>query len=230
MFGTTAHWNLPDHDFTHVACRATAPLPWPDLTIAAPDRTVAFLLAQSIMSRILVFGATGAIGGFLLAPLAASHRVIAASRAAHAQAAAGIEWIQVDLNGVPENWPQADTIVSLGPLDAFAGWLQGYPGSDLQRVLAISSMSALSKRDSADARERELAERLRASEASVLEVAATRGVACTIFRPTLIYGAGTDRSLAPASSIRVATVSGRGRAQSRSGCKRTGKDWPLVRQ
>ena len=28
-------------------------------------------------------------------------------------------------------------------------------------------------------------------------VAAERGIACTVFRPTLIYGAGTDRSLAP---------------------------------
>jgi nucleoside-diphosphate-sugar epimerase len=64
-------------------------------------------------------------------------------------------------------------------------------------VVALSSMSAASKRDSIDPHERALAERLIAAETLLMEVAAERGVACTVFRPTLIYGAGTDRSLAP---------------------------------
>jgi nucleoside-diphosphate-sugar epimerase len=65
------------------------------------------------------------------------------------------------------------------------------------RLIALSSMSAKSKRESPDPAERQLAARLRASEERILAIGERRGIACTIFRPTLIYGAGTDRSLAP---------------------------------
>jgi len=86
--------------------------------------------------------------------------------------------------------------LSLGPLDAFSGWLERQATAPA-RVIALSSMSAESKCTSPDAAERALAEGLRASEARILQTGAKRRIDCTIFRPTLIYGAGTDRSLAP---------------------------------
>ena len=146
------------------------------------------------MSIVLVFGASGSVGRFLLPQLLQQHRVIAVSRAPRAD---GAGWINGDLNDPHMAWPQAEIAISLGPLDAFAAWLQRYPATTLRRVIALSSMSAESKRDSIDPLERALAERLRAAETMLMGVAAERGVACTLFRPTLIYGAGTDRSLAP---------------------------------
>ena len=58
-------------------------------------------------------------------------------------------------------------------------------------------MSAESKHDSDDAHERALSYRLTHSEEALRAISAERGIALTIFRPTLIYGAGIDRSLAP---------------------------------
>jgi len=51
------------------------------------------------------------------------------------------------------------------------------------------------KRGSADPRERDVAQRLRAGEEGVLATAALRSAQATLLRPTLIYGAGRDATL-----------------------------------
>ncbi|MGN6521193.1 MAG: NAD-dependent epimerase/dehydratase family protein, partial [Dokdonella sp.] len=48
-----------------------------------------------------------------------------------------------------------------------------------------------------DPHEREVAARLRAAEQALASAAEARGRAWTVLRPTLIYGAGVDRSLTP---------------------------------
>jgi nucleoside-diphosphate-sugar epimerase len=88
-------------------------------------------------------------------------------------------------------------IVSLGPLDAFSSWFEREPAAGARRVIALSSMSAQSKRASSDAAERAIAERLVAAEQRVARAAQARGIAWTVLRPTLVYGDGHDRSLAP---------------------------------
>ena len=146
------------------------------------------------MSTILIFGASGPVGKRLL-PRLIQHRAIPVSRTAREG------WIHADLVDADMQWPRADAAISLGPLDAFAGWVERHPEIPLRRVLALGSMSAASKQASADARERDLSARLRASEDSLKRCAADRGVALTLFRPTLIYGDGTDRSLAPIARL-----------------------------
>jgi nucleoside-diphosphate-sugar epimerase len=142
------------------------------------------------MFTVLVFGASASVGSFLLPLLDGHYNVIAVSRSPRPR------WMVGDLNDVGRLWPTAQTVVSLGPLDAFAAWLERQEPAP-RRVIALSSMSAESKRESSDQAERELAQRLCVAEARVFETGHGRGIACTIFRPTLIYGAGTDRSLAP---------------------------------
>ena len=152
------------------------------------------------MSTFLVFGATGAVGGFLLPRLLArGDRVRAVSRRGAPAPAPAAEWIAGDLHGdVGLGAASAvDVVVSLGPLDAFAAWFERAELVGVTRVVALSSMSADSKRDSADAAERALSERLLAGEARLVQASAARRVGWTIFRPTLIYGNGRDRSLAP---------------------------------
>lgn len=148
----------------------------------------------------LIFGATGAVGRFLLArvdargetALAVSRRPMPDWAVAHPRA----DWRRLDLDeGAPEALPFAARVVSAGPLDAFsrfclrAGWPAG------TRVVALSSMSALSKQTSSDPEERALARRLVESEQRLVDVAAARGWRVTLLRPTLIWGAGLDRSL-----------------------------------
>jgi nucleoside-diphosphate-sugar epimerase len=150
------------------------------------------------LSSILVFGASGTVGDFLLPTLVArGERVLAVSRSTHANDDAGIEWLCGDLCAVMPPLPQADIVFSLGPLDAFVAWFARAALAGAKRVVALSSMSAESKRDSIDPAERALSARLRDAEALLTQTARERGIACTIFRPTLIYGTGRDRSLAP---------------------------------
>ena len=143
------------------------------------------------MSAILVFGASGAIGRFALPLLAPDHRVLPVSRSPHP------DWIAADLNDPAAILPDAEIALSLGPLDAFAGWLERGPAGGLRRIVAMSSMSAQTKRDSSDPAERALAQRLRDAESRLREAACARDIAWTIFRPTLIYGSGVDTTLAP---------------------------------
>jgi nucleoside-diphosphate-sugar epimerase len=161
------------------------------------------------VATTLVFGATGAVGGFLLPLLGAcGDEVLAASRqpaqnlsvAAHAPAR--VSWLRADLFAPVPALPALRVIYSLGPLDAFAAWFERsvatLAGSgNLARVVALSSMSAQSKADSIDPIERDVSARLRDAEMRLFAATQANAVDCTIFRPTLIYGSGRDRSLAP---------------------------------
>lgn len=149
------------------------------------------------MARCVVFGASGQVGRFLLPGLAqAGHDVCAVSRRP-GDRGGGVHWLEGDLDAGMPDLGAPEVLFSLGPLDAFARWFGR--GSDLRprRVIALGSMSIDSKRDSADAAERALAGRLAAAEDALATATAARGTQLTLFRPTLIYGAGLDRSLAP---------------------------------
>ncbi len=137
----------------------------------------------------LVFGASGQIGQFLLPRLcAAGHSVMAVSRVSR-ESQAGMVWVRGCLpDAAPALPDDLDAIVCLGPLDHFSHWLQQAPVTGSPRIVAMSSMSAESKRESPDRSERELAARLRASEARLLARCDALGSACTILRATLVYG------------------------------------------
>lgn len=146
--------------------------------------------------RALVFGASGQIGaGLLPRLLAQGAEVDAVTRGAvPASNDAAMRWLQHDLFGEQPAPPAPDLVFSLGPLDGFVRWLERVP-SPPQRVVAFGSTSAVTKRDSIDPEERELASHLRQLEARLAALCRERGSAWTLLRPTLIYGLGRDRSL-----------------------------------
>ncbi|CAA9329540.1 MAG: FIG01210288: hypothetical protein [uncultured Lysobacter sp.] len=146
------------------------------------------------MRHALVFGGSGQIGQPLLVRLRREGwRVTAVSRELRADEP-GLHWLHGDLGDCASLPSQVDAIFSCGPLDAFAQW---YARCDLQcaRVVAFGSTSLETKRESADPAERELAMRLLRAETQVLDRANERGVAATLLRPTLVYGAGRDATL-----------------------------------
>lgn len=152
------------------------------------------------MSGALVLGASGAVGGFLLQALIAEGMPVLAVSRSRRPARPGLTWLEGDLGGAMPDWPAGAprVVFSAGPLDLFAHWLAGLhatPG--LHCVVALGSTSIGSKPGSPLAGEREVAARLAAAETRLQEACARLGVRLVILRPTLIYGAGTDRSLSP---------------------------------
>lgn len=146
------------------------------------------------MSRTLVIGLTGQFREALLPGLLArGNPVLALSRNPQAQEE-GVEWMPGSLQSMPEIPADVRTIISLGPLDAFADWfVAGEP--DCSRVIALSSTGQADKADSIESAERDLSQRLRAAEARLLDAGKRRGVAVTVLRPTLLYGSGRDLTL-----------------------------------
>ena len=142
----------------------------------------------------LVFGGSGQIGAPLLDRLRADGwRVTAVSRDAQIDDAC-VRWLRGDLSRV-ERLPDAvDAIFSCGPLDHFARW---YANStlDCPRVVAFGSTSVEVKSSSDDPRERALAARLAEGERVLFAGARRRAARATVLRPTLVYGAGRDRTL-----------------------------------
>lgn len=164
------------------------------MTTPPPEAPQAPPWRPSRPGRALVLGASGQIGRPLLARLVqAGWRVDALSRQPQPPLP-GVHWLRGDLAGCRELPGEVDLLLSCGPLDAFAA---RFARGDVacRRVVAFGSTSVEAKRTSPDPDERALADRLRAAEASLFATAAGRGVAATILRPTLVYGAGRDATL-----------------------------------
>ena len=152
------------------------------------------------MRHALVFGASGQIGRPLLAVLQREGwRVTAVSRSEHPDEP-GLHWLRGELGAVPDLPTRVDVIFSCGPLDRFAQW---YAEADIEvaRVIAFGSTSVEVKRGSADAAERDVAQRLRQGEETVFATAEKRGAGATLLRPTLVYGAGRDATLTRIASL-----------------------------
>jgi len=107
------------------------------------------------------------------------------------------DWLVGHLPGGMPALPPLKAIVCLGPLNGLSPWLAGTRLPGTPHVVATSSMSAETKRDSSDPEERDLSRILREAETQLSALCASRGMPWTIFRPTLIYGAGLDKSLTP---------------------------------
>ena len=148
---------------------------------------------------VLVFGGSSQIGHFLLPRLLARGATVTAlSRHVHASRS-GLRWLQGSLpDALPAELPHPAAIVCFGPIGQFADWLARADfGSEPPRVIATSSMSAETKRDSAVPAERVLAQQLRDGEQALAAACARHGAPWTVLRPTLVYGAGLDKSLSP---------------------------------
>ena len=166
---------------------------------------------------ILVIGASSQIGQFLVPRLRAQgESILCLSRNAPD---GDTGWIRGALpDAMPASLPPLRAIVSTGPLDHLATWLSSGHLEGIPHVIATSSMSAESKRESDVPIERDLSRRLRTAETLLSASCASRGMPWTLFRPTLVYGAGLDNSLTPlvrlARRHRVFPVpSGRGQRQ-----------------
>ncbi len=144
--------------------------------------------------RALVFGGSGQIGERLLTRLLGrGWQVTAWSRQPRA-ARSGLIWRQGDLATPAAAGEAFEVIFSCGPLDHFARWYAENPVR-APRIVAFGSTSLEVKEYSIDAAERDVAQRLAHAEQALFSAAQARGATATVLRPTLVYGAGRDRTL-----------------------------------
>ncbi len=145
------------------------------------------------MKTLLVTGATSLVGDFLLPRLAgAGWQTIAVSRQPRVSVHDS-QWLIADIT-VPAatSWPTVDAMIHLAPLWLLPPLLQQIPFRSERRVIAFGSTSRLSKAASPDPSERQMAQKLADAESALL---ALPDASVTIFRPTLIYGAGRDQNV-----------------------------------
>lgn len=151
--------------------------------------------------RWLVFGASGSVGGRLLARLQEHTVAIDALSRSRQPPSAGVRWLRGSLEHAPELQARLASppavIACCGPLDAFVAWVEAHPPAAGSCVLALSSLSADWKANSPQPAERALAARLCESEQRLFALCEHAGAAATVFRCGLLYGGGECRSLAP---------------------------------
>lgn len=147
------------------------------------------------MSHTLVFGLSGQVGESLAGMRAELGPLLAISRTPR-PGLEGIEWQRASLETCAAAPPDCARILSLGPLDAFAQWVERTRPAGV-RIVAIGSTGVRDKRESPDAHERALAHRLAAAEHVLSAHAAATDCQLTLLRPSLLYGSGRDHSLTP---------------------------------
>jgi nucleoside-diphosphate-sugar epimerase len=141
---------------------------------------------------VLVTGASSQLGVFLLPRLSiAGFRVLAFSRKAPelpAEVLESVHWVRPGQETGP-----ASHLVSCGPLGLAHKLVTSQRG--LQRIVAFSTTSVLTKADSENRQEKALIARIRAEEQQLRTLCEKQDVALTLIRPTLIYGCGMDRTI-----------------------------------
>jgi len=152
--------------------------------------------------RVLVTGATGQIGGFLLARLQRQGvDCVAVSREAQ-QARFGERWKVCDLqHDDPFDGEYFDGWFHLGFLELAVPWLDSAAATGVKRVVGFSSTSIFTKQESSSGYERTIIGNLIEAESQLSQKCESLGVGWTILRPTMIYGAGRDQNVSFVRSL-----------------------------
>ena len=152
------------------------------------------------MRHALVFGGTGQIGTPVLQQLLANGWQVSAVSRDSQPDGERLTWLRGELQHVESLPARVDAIFSLGPLDAFSQW---YASASVAspRVIAFGSTSLGTKQDSIDPHERDVAARLQAAETLIFATAERVHAQATVLRPTLVYGAGRDRTLTQIAAL-----------------------------
>jgi len=166
--------------------------------------------------RILVTGATSQIGIFLIPRLLeAGHEVIAVSRRDNPDSR--VTCLKLDLNHLDHvQFPHADVLIHIAGLQFMADLMEQAKCSGIHRIIVFSSTSLITKKDSPDEAEKSMIKSLAMAERNFQQICNAEGISWTLFRPTLIYGAGKDKNIefirSMINTFGVFPVIGNGRA------------------
>ena len=150
----------------------------------------------------LVIGGTGLVGGFIVEQLVRrGERPFALSRK-EGSGSDNVQWFRGDLEK-PETlkFPEFSTLYCTADAVLLSKRLPQLLNPSLTRVVAFSSTSVMTKRDTEVPEEREMIGRLASAEQAIGELCEARGIGWTILRPTLIYAEGRDANITPLSRL-----------------------------
>jgi nucleoside-diphosphate-sugar epimerase len=152
-------------------------------------------------ARSLVIGGTGLVGGYIVEHLVRrGDRPFVLSRSP--QTAPGIDWYHGDLEQ-PDTltFPPYATLYCTADAILLGSALPKLLNPSLRRIVAFSSTSVLTKRDTEVASERETIRQLAEAEQKIAAICEAQTIGWTILRPTLIYAEGRDTNITPLSRL-----------------------------
>jgi len=148
------------------------------------------------MKCIGVIGASSLVGRRVLTELSyVDVQVYAFSRSEPELSNGNIQWVQISsttqaLKITISHW------ICAAPIWVLPEYLQMLETYGVQRIVALSSTSAVSKQNSSDTLEVNTAKRLQSSEKELKLWAEKKNINWIILRPTLIYGFNKDKNIA----------------------------------
>lgn len=155
----------------------------------------------------MITGAASQIGVFLLPMLARQHaNIIALTRDVNSirngsrvsgDVARRAEWRECDIGNCPEGdtGVAAEVLIHLAPLLILPRLLPSFAARGGRRLIAFGTTGRYTKSRSEDPAEQASVARSAEAESLVVRLCVEYGIAWTIFRPTLVYGAGMDRNV-----------------------------------
>ena len=145
--------------------------------------------------RVLLTGASSQIGLFLIPRLLRDgHQLFAISRRWR-NGDDGVQWLLDDVSSPTTSWPPVDILIHIAPLRLLPELLPNFLDKGGRRVICFGTTSRYSKAISSDTKEQAFAAEQITAEAKIAELCKAANAAWTVFRPTLIYGAGMDRNV-----------------------------------
>ena len=150
----------------------------------------------------VVFGATSMIGRYLLRRLTergfTGQCLSRRSSVAPQETPQGFSW-RVLSGDEPLQAPDSADLFSLAPAYALPPLIARMTGG--RRLVALSTASVTYKARSSDPAERAESEAVRRAEEEIGRLCRERGIAFTIFRPTLIYDPGHDLNVSVIAAV-----------------------------
>jgi nucleoside-diphosphate-sugar epimerase len=152
-------------------------------------------------SSLLITGATSQIGHFLLPRLISNgFNLLAISRKAKAIPPIeepNVKWLYQDITrGLDvKDIDRCATLIHIAPLFLLPDIIDSVSQLGVNRIIAFSSTSVFSKKDSPSPVEKETARKLMEAERSLQEQCERLSITWTLFRPTMIYGCGLDKNI-----------------------------------
>ncbi len=155
------------------------------------------MTAAPARRRTLVLGGASAIGRFLLPLLdPAGIDAVALTRDPARTGAPWRHWSGDRLDSALAPDEHLDVALHVAPLTILPALVPDLARHGVRRLIAFGTTSRYYKTASGDAHERDFIRGFVDAETAVAAACESHGIAWTLFRPTLVYGGGTDANVA----------------------------------